>query len=223
MPLAKENPGSTNIEHLDLSVIPEEIDPKNFMKKNGAGRPRHRDKPENKRHGWYSDAKKMEAACTYAVTGNARRVSELIKVPEGTIRAWKTTEWWHEVMSRIQQDQNDELDTKITKNIDKAVEAVQDRLEHGDYVYNAKTNELVRKPVNAKDLSIVAAVMVDKRQLLRGQPTSRVEKVSENEKLTRLAAEFKKFAQAKEIVSIAETIEEEQYEEADGRESSISL
>jgi hypothetical protein len=219
MPLAQINPGSKDAEHLDLSVIPEEIDPKQFMKKNGAGRPRHRDKPENKRHGWYSDAKKMEAACTYAVTGNARRVSELIKVPEGTIRAWKTTEWWHEVMSRIQQEQNEELDSKLTKLVDKAVDHINDRLDHGDYVYNAKEDKLIRKPVGAKDLSIVAAVTVDKRQLLRGQPTSRVEKVSENEKLTRLAAEFKKFAQAKEVHSIAEAIEEEQYEEEQvGRE-----
>lgn len=209
--LAQPNPGSLKAEDFDLSIVPEEVDPKKYVRKNnGAGRQKHRDRPENKRHGWYSDSKKMEAACTYAVTGNARRVSEICKVPEGTVRAWKTTEWWHEIMSRIQQEQNDELDSKLTRLVDKAVDEINDRLENGDFVYNTKMDKLIRKPIGAKDLSIVAAVTVDKRQLLRGQPTSRVEKVSENEKLMRLQAEFKKFALAKEVTSVAETIEEEQ-------------
>lgn len=211
MPLAKPNPGSKDPNALDLSSVPEQIDPSLYVKKNGSGRPKHRDAAKNKRHGWYSDAKKMEVACTFAVSGNSARVSELCKVPEGTIRAWKQTEWWHEIMSRIHQEQNEELDAKLTKLVDKAVDQINDRLESGDYVYNAKEDKLVRKPVNAKDIAIVTAITLDKRQLLRGEPTSRVEKVSENEKLSRLAAEFRKFAAAKQVESTAKQIEEDNY------------
>lgn len=211
MPLAKPNPGSKDPNALDLSVVPEQIDPSLYVRKNGRGRPKHRDAAKNKRHGWYSDAKKMEVACTFAVSGNSARVAEITKVPEGTIRAWKQTEWWHEIMSRIHQEQNEELDAKLTKLVDKAVEHINDRLDNGDYIYNAKADKLIRKPVNVKDMAIVTAITLDKRQLLRGEPTSRVEKVSENEKLVRLAEEFKKFAAAKQIESTALTIEEEQY------------
>ena len=147
----------------------------------------------------YTDKEKMEAACAFAVTGNSRRVAELTKIPEGTIRAWKTTEWWNDLQSRIIREQDEELDTKLTKLIDKAVGEVNDRLEEGDYVYNPKLDKLIRKPVNAKDLAITSAVLVDKRQLLRGQPTSRVEKVSQDETLLKLADEFRKFSQAKTI------------------------
>lgn len=168
-----------------------------------------------KRQGWYSDAKKMEVACTYAVTGNSRRTAEITKVKEGTIRAWKTTEWWNEIQSRIRIEQNEELDSKLTKLVDKAVDAVNDRLENGDFIYNIKQDKLVRKPINARDVQHIIVSSLDKRQLLRGEPTSISAKTSENEKLVRLAEQFKKFVQAKEIESEATAIEVENAAEED--------
>lgn len=157
----------------------------------------------------YSDKEKMEAACAFAVTGNSRRTAELTKISEGTIRSWKTTEWWNDIQSRIIKEQDEELDTKLTKLIDKAVDEVNDRLGEGDYVYNPKLDKLIRKPVNAKDLAITSAVLVDKRQLLRGQPTARVEKVSQDATLLKLAEEFKKFSQAKTITQSPDIIDAE--------------
>ena len=212
MTLPLPNPGSTDKDAFDLDSLPEEIvvQPKTVAN----GKPRARDrKGVVRRHGWYSDAQKLKAACTFAVTGNSRRVSEIVNVPEGTIRAWKTTEWWNEIQGRIRMEQGDELDVKFTKAIDKAVEELNDRIEHGDYIYNAREDKLIRKPAGVRDMAVVTAQLIDKRQLLRGEPTSRTAKVSENEKLVRLAEEFKKFALAKEINSTAIEIEEELAEE----------
>lgn len=208
MAIAQPNPGTTNPQEF-TSPIPEEIIVSE--KSIRPTKPRDREMVARKKKGWYSDAQKMKVVCTYAVTGNSRRTSEMTKVPEGTIRVWKQTEWWHEIMSRIREEQNEELDVKLTALVEKAVDAVNDRLEHGDYRYIAKTGELVRQPVSMKDLAIVTAITVDKRQLLRGEPTSRVEKVSENEKLVRLAEEFKNFNKAKTIESVAQKVEEENY------------
>lgn len=212
MPLAELNPGSTDPTAFDTSVLPDKIVVSEKLLKKKPGRPRYRDMAKNKKHGWYSDAKKLEVACVFAVTPNSRRVSELTNIPEATIRTWKQTEWWQEIMSRIHNEQNEELDAKLTQLVDKAVDQINDRLSDGDYVYNTKEDKLVRKPVTAKDLAIVTAITLDKRQLLRGQPTSRVEKVSENEKLSRLAEEFKKFSQAKTIENQVDLIEEELYD-----------
>lgn len=148
---------------------------------------------------FYTDKEKMEAACAFAVTGNSRRASELTRIPEATIRMWKQTEWWNEIQDKIIKEQDEELGTKLTALVDKAVGEINDRLDEGDWVYNAKLDKLIRKPVGARDLSIVSAVLVDKRQLLRGQPTSRVERVSQEETLAKLAADFRKFSQAKEV------------------------
>lgn len=206
MPIASPNPGSTDPNYFPVDSLPDEIvvNPKTVNN----GRARHRDMSNvKKRHGWYSDNIKMKVACCYAVTGNSKRVAEMTKVPEGTIRAWKQTEWWNDIQSRIRLENNEELDTKLTKLVDKAVEQINDRLDNGDYIYNIKQDKLVRKPVGAKDLASITATTLDKRQLLRGEPTSRVQKVSENEKLVRLAEEFKKFAAAKTIDQVSTQIE----------------
>lgn len=202
--------------------LPEEIRiPENAFTKKKQGRPtteqlRRKNYAANKAAGkatgnriHYSDKEKMEAACAFAVTGNSRRTAELTNIAEGTIRSWKTTEWWNEIQARIIKEQDEELDTKLTKLIDKAVGEVNDRLEDGDFVYNPKLDKLIRKPVNAKDLAITSAVLVDKRQLLRGQPTTRVEKVSQDETLLKLAAEFQKFSKAKTIEQSSNIIDAE--------------
>lgn len=159
----------------------------------------------------YTEKEKLNAVCVFAVAGNSRRVAEITSIPESTIRVWKTTEWWNEAMGRIITEQDEELGSKLTKLVDKAVDAVNDRLENGNYVYNTKLDKLIRKPVDAKELAIVTAISIDKRQLLRGQPTSRTEHISQDERLKKLSDQFRNFANAKEVVqeSIVEQIENE--------------
>lgn len=168
----------------------------------------------------YSEKEKLNAVCVFAVAGNSRRVAELTKIPEATIRAWKSTEWWADAMSRIITEQDEELNSKLTKLVDKAVDEVNDRLENGNYVYNPKLDKLVRKPVDAKELAIVTAISIDKRQLLRGQPTSRTETISQDERLKKLSDQFKRFAQAKEVtqdaIIVGEIEEDNLQEHSDG-------
>lgn len=167
----------------------------------------------NRKH--YTDKEKMNAVCVFAVAGNSRRVAEITKIPETTIRAWKMTEWWNEIANRILVEQDEELDTKLTALVDKAVGQVNDRLENGNYVYNPKLDKLIRKPVDAKELAIVTAISIDKRQLLRGQPTARIEKVSQDERLLKLSEQFKQFSKAKEIVHVEEVEEVVEVDEED--------
>jgi hypothetical protein len=171
----------------------------------------------------YTEKEKLNAVCVFAVAGNSRRVAEITGVPESTIRAWKTTEWWNEAIGRIITEQDEELGSKLTKLVDKAVDAVNDRLENGNYVYNTKLDKLIRKPVDAKELAIVTAISIDKRQLLRGQPTSRTEHISQDERLKKLSDQFRNFANAKEITqdaTIVGKIEESDFQEhQDGDET----
>jgi hypothetical protein len=153
---------------------------------------------------WFpKEAKEWAVAC-FALTGNCRRVSEITRIKEATIRRWKTEEWWPEMLARVQVEKDEELDAKMTKLIDKAVDEINDRLVEGDYVYNAKQDKLIRKKANAKEMATVVATMVDKRQLLRGQPTKRVATVKQDDHLKALAEQFKKFAKAKDITNEVE-------------------
>lgn len=51
--------------------------------------------------------------------------------------------------------------------------------------------------MSGKDAAQVAAIMVDKRNLLRGKPTSRVERMSESDKLKQLADQFRAYVKGR--------------------------
>lgn len=158
--------------------------------------------------GWWPEEKRVEVVALFATTGNARRCSEISGVPEGTIRAWKTQEWWQEMMHRVRDDEAEEVDCKFTKIVNKALDEISDRLENGDMVYNARTGETARVKVKAKDAAIVAAISVDKRELLRGNVTARVEKVDTTNRLSDLAEQFAKFAAARNITPTNVVVED---------------
>lgn len=207
-----------------IESLPETIPvDSSFLKKKG-GRPttvaaRRKSQPVkgkvqgNRNH--YTDKEKLNAVCTYAVTGNSRRCAEIVKIPEGTIRAWKETQWWNEAMSRVVAEKDESLTFELAALVDKAVAAVNDRLENGNYIYDTKRGEMKRKPIDAKELAIVTAIAIDKQQLLRGKPTNRTEAISQSERLKELQDQFRKFTKAKTIDQEVEVIEAEVVEEDD--------
>lgn len=159
----------------------------------------------------FTDKEKLNAVCTYAVTNNARRTAEITKIPEGTIRSWKSTDWWQEAMNRVHVEEDESIATDLTHLVNKAVGHINDRLENGDYIYDTKRGEIKRKPMSAKDLAIVTAISIDKKQLLRGKATSRVENVSSEDILKKLGEEFRRFHNSTLIEqNEVETIDEEE-------------
>lgn len=143
--------------------------------------------------------RKIEVVALYVLLGNASEVERLTKVPRETINSWRKMDWWHEVMMRIRADKNDELDSKFTKIIDKAVSTIEDRIDNGDYIYTPKDGKIQRKPVNLKDVTQVTSMVLDKRQLLRGEPTSISGKINTDERLKTLQEEFRKFSKARTL------------------------
>lgn len=148
--------------------------------------------------GIYPEEKRIEAVTIYAATGNFGITAELSKVPETTIRSWRREEWFSDLLNEIRQENNDKIDQKFNDIIDGALDQLQDRVINGDHKV-LKDGKIVRVPINARDLSIVAAINVDKRQLLRGLPTSRSESTSKIEdkqvdRLERLAETFENLA-----------------------------
>lgn len=129
---------------------------------------------------------RMAACAAYLVEGDSKRVSRLTGVPARTIRDWTTQEWWGEAMEKLRVRYQERLDAKLTAIMDAALSAVLNQLEHGDEVLNRDSGTVTRRMVSAKDAAIIFAVFFDKRALLRGQPTSRVERVN----LDRLRARF---------------------------------
>lgn len=147
--------------------------------------------------GIFPEIKRVEAATTYAVTGSAPHVAELTGIPEATIRSWRKQEWFQAILKEVWSENNELLNTKLTNSIQKAQDLLDDRLDNGDTKV-LKDGTLVRVPISGKDLSLITAINFDKRQILRGEPTSRSETVGPGEKvvskLEQLAETFKALA-----------------------------
>lgn len=146
---------------------------------------------------WWSDAKRIEVVTTWLALGKIPLVSACTGVSEGTIRQWRTQPWWKELEISITTETDQELDAKLAKRIDKALDVIWDRLENGDFLFDPKTSEFIRKPVNMKDSHKVMVDMLDKRLLLRKQPREQQSQEAVGDILKNLAKEFEQMAKKK--------------------------
>ena len=165
---------------------------------------------------------RLELVMAYLTTGNLKQAAKITGLDYAKVRKWKeTANWWNGAVQECQTRLQEELDAALTGIIHKATAEIEDRIVNGDHVYSAKNDKIIRVPVPAKSLAVTMAVVFDKRQLLRGEATSRVEKVSEEEKLNRLQKQFEQMArqiQAKDItdkVEVSSLQEEELRDEAE--------
>ncbi|VAW77777.1 hypothetical protein MNBD_GAMMA12-3923 [hydrothermal vent metagenome] len=128
---------------------------------------------------------RISAVHLFAELGSYREVSEMLEIPNHTIRCWsRTQDWWVSILTSVQKNVNDELDVRFSKIIGKSTQKVLDNLENGEEI--SFRGEIHKKQISAKDAAVVTAIMFDKRQLLRAQPTS-ISKQTSDERLNALA------------------------------------
>jgi len=140
---------------------------------------------------------KIGVVTRYLAIGNMALVAASTGMDHQTLRNCKMQPWWKEIEAQIRATENLQLDTKISKIVDKSLDAVLDRVENGDFIYDNKTGDIKRKPANMRDIAKVSTEMITKRELLRGNATSRNEtpQASVAEQLKGLALEFAKWNQ----------------------------
>jgi hypothetical protein len=155
----------------------------------------------------WNDNKKIDVVTTWLITGNLAATASVCQVPLVTIKMWKKQPWWNDLVLDIQTESDQELDAKLSKRIEKSLEIINDRLEHGDFQYDPKTGQFVRKPVSMKDGWKVANEMIDKRWLIRKMPQNQVDQGAVGDILKNLAKEFAEMAK-KRVSNILKPNEE---------------
>jgi len=139
----------------------------------------------------YTPEQKVNAVMTFVLTGTIKKSAKILGMPQQTLNEWKNKAvWWDDTVAECRKKKQDELDSMYTVLIHDAIEQVSDRVNNGDTKVDRNGLKTV-VPMTGKDLAIVMAVTFDKRQLLRGEATSRIEKVSEKDRIDRLADSFK--------------------------------
>jgi hypothetical protein len=158
----------------------------------------------------WSDNQKIEAVQTYLALGKITLTSAVLKIPEITLRKWKSTDWWKEIENELRVQDDLVLSSKLQNLINKSLETVQDRLENGDYIYDNKAGKLVRKPVNMRDAHKVTMDMVDKRDYLINKVPAQQSADALEDKLAKLAEKFAQIAgSVKAPVIVTDVIEVE--------------
>ncbi len=143
---------------------------------------------------------KIAACAAWVVTGSPSRASRMTGVPSKIISNWKSqAEWWPSVEAGVKANLQSELEGKYTNLAHAMADEMLDRVENGDLKWDSHSKKYVEVPVSAKDLASMSAIVFDKRALMRGDPTSRSEKVSTDKMLEHLKEEFRRFSSAKTI------------------------
>jgi hypothetical protein len=150
--------------------------------------------PEKDSIGYYSWEKKIDVATKYMALGNMRSVGELTGIPYVTLIGWKRTEWWGELIEEIRKTRKTEMNTKLSKIVDKSLAVIEDRLENGDWVMT-KDGDLSRRPVTMKDANTVTKDLLA-HQVRVEEMTNKLEvqKETVQDQLQLLAKEFAKWS-----------------------------
>lgn len=150
---------------------------------------------------------KSKAVQLYMLNGNMRLVSEVTSIPYDTLCDWKKQDWWATVVEELRTAVKAKRGTRMSNIIDTSLEIVQDRLEKGDWIFNQKTGQLVRKPVALKDAAQVTNNLID-RQLQMEEMADRMNtnKTTVQETLTLLAKEFQKLNRSKQKAEATEVV-----------------
>lgn len=146
-------------------------------------------------HKRWSDKQKMEAVSTFLVLGNLALTSRMLGIPEITLRVWKTTEWWKDIVDELKTQERVELSNRLKKIVDAAHSVVENRLVNGDPVLNQKTGQIVMKPVAMKDAHRVAVDLLNQKDVVeKANKPSEQKMASNDDKLKELAEKFASFA-----------------------------
>lgn len=156
---------------------------------------------------YFSQEKKVDACTLYAVYGDLDEVARLTDVPIQQLRLWKQEPWWIEIIKQVYVEQNENLSSRISSTLDKALVQLNDRLENGD-VFITKDGNEKRKPVDAKVLTNMFDSLVHRRQVVRGEPTSISANIGIEDRLDNLAKAFTRFAAARDVTQESVEVED---------------
>jgi len=147
----------------------------------------------------WSDDQRMEAIQSYLLLGNLALTSRILGIPEITLRVWKASDWWKDMVQEVKTQERIQLSHRMKQIVNASLTVVEDRLLNGDYQFDQKTGQTVRKPVNMKDAHKVAVDLQERQDLLEKASSAEVlvKDESVEQKLLSLAEKFAELATKK--------------------------
>lgn len=160
----------------------------------------------------YSPKQRLEAVTAYLMLGKVSLVAGATGIPEETLFRWKATDWWKEMVKDIRSQSNVQLSGRLAQIVNRSMDVIEDRLQHGDYQFNPKTSTFVRRPVGAKVAGDIMSKSLDKQLLidkLEQEPAADSSKIEDRLKaIQQKLLEVSRFQEAKTIEGEATNVQD---------------
>lgn len=142
---------------------------------------------------WFSDSQKLEAVQCWLITGNLKQTAAALSIPYDTVKVWRYSNWWKELVDEIKSENSIKLTNRLKTIAAKALDVTEDRLENGDFIYDQKLGQMVRKPVGAAVSHRIAADLITQADKLEHRPEQLIAEQKTQEALNKLQATFEDF------------------------------
>lgn len=162
-----------------------------------------------RRHGprtRYPDSVKLEVVKLWLITGNLVQTAAAMNVDVNTVKKWRACRWWDELVADIRSENQIGLSNKLRKIVEKSHSLILDRLDNGDYIYDQKKGQLIRKPLVARDINIIAKDSLDRHLLLERKPLEQEQQQQISDRLAQLGEAFAKLANQKKTINVTDVI-----------------
>jgi len=169
--------------------------------------PKHRSVDAPTSRSW-SDKQKLEAVQSYLMLGNLALTSRILSIPEITLRVWKRSDWWATAVAEMKAQENMQMSVRLKKIVDASLGAVEDRLVNGDWIYDQKTGEMRRKPVDIRAAHKVAVDLMDKQEIVEKASTEAAVEKHDEDRLLKLAEKFADMVKMKSSPQVLENVED---------------
>ncbi len=137
----------------------------------------------------------------WLVTGNLSATAAALDIKLTTMKEWRYSKWWTELVNEIKTENTITLSNKLKAIANKALDVSLDRLENGEWIYDQKTGEMRRKPVQLRDAHTVAKDLLERSTQLEKKPVE--EKQQQTDLLLNLAKKFEEFSKKRvEVIEV---------------------
>lgn len=111
----------------------------------------------------------LEAVRQYAQCGSLAEVSRNLGIAIYELQKLQRTEWWQAELAALRREESAMKNAKLTRIHNLTLEALEDRVVHGDFIMRGKG--FCRVKMSGRDLARAAGEIFKQRQLLIGEPT----------------------------------------------------
>lgn len=158
----------------------------------------------------WTQNQRLQAVSTYLMLGNLSETAIVTGIPLPTLKVWKVSDWFKEFSLQLQTEDVQQMDSNIKRVVDKALKAVEDRLDLGDAQYDQKTGAITRVPVKAHVALKITTDLLTRQDKIREAPVKEELEKTIDDRLLRLSEEFARFASMKTIDIEGHVVEQAQ-------------